>query len=398
MTKEFRSPKSEVQIFSKPRSLRAAGFGLVSSFAILVSGFLIFAPSPCFPASPWSLALPGWQYEFPRDHQPHRDFKTEWWYFTGNLHDTDGRRFGYQVTFFRQGIRPPADRGETASDLIVNDLPFAHFCISDPEGHRFLFQQKISRGAFEQAGFGQSNRLAWIDDWSLHLHADQSFKLQASSDAAALVLDLANTKPSWTIHGIDGVSQKAIGEGRASHYYSGTRLRTGGTLTLENKHFAVTGESWFDHEWATNQLTPEQAGWDWFSVQLDDGSELMLYQMRLRSGATDPASSGTYINASGQTRHLVRDDYHLEPLQFWTSKKSGARYPVSWRISVPNIDLQLELTTPIPNQELALESITYWEGMIDLHGTNEGHPTRGHGYLELTGYASPLTATLAEHK
>ena len=182
-------------------------------------------------AADWRLALPGWEYAFPRDHQPHPEFKTEWWYFTGNLEDEGGKRFGYQVTFFRQGIRPPALRSLTASRLIVNDLPFAHFCISDPGGNRFLFQQKIGRGSLGDAGFGDGDRLAWIDDWSLRLESGERFHLQAATGAAALTLDLENAKPSWAIHGLEGISRKAAGEGHASHYYSGTRMKTGGALT-----------------------------------------------------------------------------------------------------------------------------------------------------------------------
>jgi len=377
-----------------PRS-QAAGcrFHYGALFSTLLFLFGIFSTPACAadPPAAWRLALPGWPYEFPRDHQPHPDFKTEWWYFTGNLHDSAGRPFGYQVTFFRQGIRPPGVRAGTTSRLLVNDLPFAHSCISDPQGKRFLFQQRISRGVLGQSGFGEGERLAWIDDWSLLLHKDQTFHLQAANDETSLTLDLSNARSSWVIHGQNGVSQKAAGEGHASHYYSGTRMRSTGSLVLGGKRFQVEGESWFDHEWATNQLTPEQAGWNWFSVQLEDGTELMLYQMRLKSGGIDPASSGTFVAADGQARHLVRDDYRLTPLRFWTSAKTHARYPAAWRIEVPALYLDLEVETPLPDQELALPSISYWEGMIDLKGNRDGHPVKGHGYMELTGYAGALT-------
>jgi predicted secreted hydrolase len=341
-------------------------------------------------AEGWRLALPGWHYEFPRDHHPHAGFKTEWWYFTGNVRDASGRRFGYQVTFFRQGIRPPGARGDTASALIVHELPFAHFAVSDVASGRFHFGQRINRGAFGQAGFGDGERVAWVEDWTLRLDSHERFHVEAKDGSHALALTLSSVKP-WAIHGENGVSQKAAGEGRASHYYSGTRLATQGTLTVDGKQFAVSGESWFDHEWATNQLTPEQAGWDWFSIQLHDGTELMLYQLRLRAGGSDPQSSGTFVGRDGRTRHLRRDDYTLTPVEFWKSPANGARYPVAWEIAVPRLDLQLRVSTPLPAQELALEAIAYWEGAIDVEGTRAGQPVRGQGYMELTGYAGPLS-------
>lgn len=360
----------------------------------IIATFFQFSASgaelPLAPTAEWRAALPGWRYEFPRDHQPHPDFKTEWWYFTGNVRDSANRRFGYQITFFRHGIRPPGTRGGD-SRLIMNELPFAHFAISDVAEERFHFRQKINRGVFGQAGFGKGDRLAWIDDWTLRLDTDGAFRIDAKDGPIALALELTAAKP-WTIHGENGVSQKAAGEGRASHYYSGTRLATHGTLEVEGKQFEVSGESWFDHEWATNQLTPEQAGWDWFSVQLDDGTELMLYQMRLRSGGTDAQSSGTFTDRDGQTQHLARGDYELAPLEFWTSPKTKARYPVAWQLTIPRLDFKARISTPLRAQELALESIAYWEGAIDVDGTRAGQAVRGRGYMELTGYAGALSA------
>ena len=340
-------------------------------------------------AADWRVALPGWQYEFPRDHRIHADFKTEWWYFTGRLTDEKGGIFGYQLTFFRQGLRPPADRAGETSRFIVDDLKFAHFAVSDIGAQRFHFQQKLSRGAFAEAGFGVENNLAWIDDWSLELQPDGTLTLRARSDKAALELRLASTKP-WIIHGENGVSQKAEGEGRASHYFSGTRLATTGTLSLGGGSLRVSGESWLDREWATNQLTAEQVGWNWFSIQLDDGSELMLYQMRTRAGGLDPNSSGTFVARDGSTQHLRREDYELTPLQSWTSKETGGRYPVAWQLTVPKLGMQLHIETPLAAQELVLKPIAYWEGLIEVNGTRAGAKVRGHGYMEMTGYAGAL--------
>ena len=333
----------------------------------------------------------GLDYEFPRDHLPHPEFKTEWWYFTGNCATKPGGNSATSSRFSARDCALQATRSATASRLIMNDLPFAHFAISDPSAKRFVFQQKLSRGAFDEAGFGSADRLAWIGDWQLGIEEAGAFRLHAATDEAALDLKVGNADAAWAIHGAGGISQKAAGEGRASHYYSGTRMETRGTLTLAGERFEVSGESWFDHEWATNQLTPEQAGWNWFSLQFGDGTELMLYQMRLRDGGVDPYSSGTWIGPAGMTQHLAREDYQLTPTRFWTSRESGARYPVAWQLAVPRLGLRCSIETPLDAQELSLKSIAYWEGMIRVAGTRNGREVSGQGYMELTGYAGALT-------
>jgi predicted secreted hydrolase len=351
---------------------------------------LILSIAPCVHAqNAWRLSLPGWTYEFPRDHFTHPEFKTEWWYFTGNLHDDDGKRYGYQLTFFRQGVRPLANRTGTTSRFICDELKFAHFAVSDASGQRFLFTQKTSRGAFGEAGFAKGDRIAWIDDWSLELLSKDSMRLAARTKDASIALTVTATKP-WVIHGDNGVSQKADGEGRASHYYSGTRLATSGTLSLSGRQVAVNGTSWFDQEWASNQLTPDQVGWNWFAVQMSDGSELMLYQMRLRDGGLDPNSSGTLVAPNGQALHLRRDDYTLTPTRWWTSDATKTRYPIAWKLRIPIHEIEAEITTPLERQELELPTIAYWEGMIDVQGARGGQPIRGEGYMELTGYAGAL--------
>jgi predicted secreted hydrolase len=340
-------------------------------------------------AAEWKTAEPGWSYEFPRDHHAHDEFKTEWWYFTGNLADSTGRRFGYQLTFFRQGIRPPAERERELSRFVVDDLKFAHFTVTDAAGGRFRFEQKTSRGAFGEAGFDDGERLAWIETWTLRMGADGVFHLKAETKDAAVDLQLTSAKPP-AIHGEGGVSAKAAGEGHASHYYSLTRLQTVGHMRIGEASFDVAGDSWFDHEWATNQLAPEQIGWDWFSVHFDDGTELMLYQMRLANGTADPTSSGTWIAADGSTAHLPSSAFHLTPTRWWQSRKSGAKYPIAWQVDLPARGLKLEVRAVIDDQELALLPVAYWEGAIDVVGTRDGAAIQGRGYLELTGYAGPL--------
>lgn len=339
----------------------------------------------------WQIAQPGWSYEFPRDHRAHPDFKTEWWYFTGNLRDAQGHEFGFQLTFFRQGVRQEVQVDE--SKFLVRDFKFAHFAISDLAGRKFFFTQKISRGAFGEAGFGPE-RLAWIDGWQLLETKEGAFEITASSEGRALHLGLATARPA-VIHGENGVSQKAAGAGHASQYYSFTRMATDGELTVPGGSKQVTGETWFDHEWATNQLTPEQAGWNWFSVQFADGTELMLYQMRLRNGGLDPDSSGTFVARDGGSTHLRNEDFKLTPLAWWTSPQTKARYPIRWRLQIASQQMDCEISTPLENQELALSGIAYWEGAIRVSGRRAGAPLAGRGYMELTGYNGALSSLSA---
>ena len=344
---------------------------------------------PCIAAGgDWRAAVPGWSYEWPRDHRVHTDFKTEWWYLTGNLRAADGRRFGYQLTFFRQGLRLPGSP-EVKSRFVGDALKFGHFTITDLSAGEFHFSQSLKRGAFGEAGFADDHRLAWLGDWSLELAADGAFLARATDGARSLSLRLESSKP-WAVHGEGGISRKAEEDGHASHYYSATRMRSAGTLRIGGKDVAVEGESWFDHEWATNQLGRGQVGWDWFSVQLDDGSELMIYQLRRNDGTVDRASSGSWISADGAVRHLRKDDIELTPQRFWKSPKTGGNYPLAWSVKVPSLKLELNVSTPLDAQELVLKPVVYWEGLIDIAGSREGRTVKGHGYLELTGYSGAL--------
>jgi predicted secreted hydrolase len=312
----------------------------------------------------WRTAEPGWQFEFPRDHYPHREFKTEWWYFTGNLFDEDGHRFGYELTFFRQGVRPAAERDPNASRFIVDDLKFAHFAITDVAGQQFRFEQKTSRGAFGEAGFEDAKRLAWIDDWTLTAKDDGVFDLSASGKAGTIRVHLIAKKPP-IIHGENGVSVKIADGSSASHYYSMPRLETTGELVGHDRAFRVRGESWFDHEWSSSQLGKGQVGWDWLCLQWEDGGELMLYRMRLENGGVDPSSSGTWIAADGTTTHLRAADFQMTPVASWKSKASGGQYPIGWRIAVPSQRAEFTIKAALDDQELKLGPITYWEGAID---------------------------------
>ena len=337
----------------------------------------------------WRIAEPGWRFEFPRDHHVHREFKTEWWYFTGNLLDADGRRFGYELTFFRHGIQPAAERDPNASRFIVDDLKFAHFAITDIAARQFHFGEKRSRGAFGEAGFNDANRLAWIENWSLIATSNDGFDLAAATDFGMLRLHLHPTRPP-VIHGENGVSVKAAGGSSASHYYSIPRLETSGEIIVNGKTRPVRGETWFDHEWSSSQLGKGEVGWDWVCLQWDDGSALMLYRMRLANGGVEPSSSGTWIAPDGSATHLRSTDFEMAPTSFWKSKANGAQYPVGWRIALPAQHAEFTIQATLQDQELKLGAITYWEGAIDASGTRDGKPIRGRGYLELTGYVGTL--------
>jgi predicted secreted hydrolase len=348
-----------------------------------------------FVAAEWKIAEPGWKYEFPRDHHAHPEFKTEWWYFTGNLFDQEGQRFGYELTFFRQGIRPAGERDPNASRFIVDDLKFAHFAVTDVHGRQFRYEQKMNRGAFGEAGFDDPGpRLAWIENWSLTAKGDDAFELTASGAAGILHLDLRSTRPP-IVHGENGVSVKTAGGGSASHYYSIPRLETTGTLAGNGSARTVRGESWFDHEWSSSQLGNGQVGWDWVCLQWEDGAALMLYRMRLENGGVDSSSSGTWIAPDGTTTHLKAADFQMTPTSVWKGSATEAKYPIEWRIVLPTQRADFTIKAALEDQELKLGPITYWEGAIDAAGTRDGRPIKGRGYLELTGYAGKLSESMS---
>jgi predicted secreted hydrolase len=354
----------------------------------LVFALVLSTTCSCL-AQDWRSAAPGWQYEFPRDHHAHREFKTEWWYFTGNIFDEVNRRFGFELTFFREGIIPPAQRTEQKSRFVVEDLKFAHFTVTDDSGRKFRFEQKVSRGAFGDAGFDRGDQIAWIDDWSLAIARGTEFHVAAAMPDASVNLVLAPQKQP-AVHGQNGISTKAAGENHASHYYSLTRLSTRGTIRIGAKEFPVNGASWFDHEWATNQLAPNQVGWNWLCVQFANGTDLMLYQMRFADGTVDPASSGTVIAIDGGVTHLTSGDFTMKQLARWQSAKTGAVYPVEWQVNVPSRQLSFVVRPVLQEQELALQPLAYWEGAIGVTGKLGNERIIGDGYLELTGYAGPL--------
>lgn len=337
----------------------------------------------------YKTAQPGFDYQFPRDHFNHPDYRTEWWYYTGNLKAADGHRFGFELTFFRLAI----SRDNTdASPWAVQDLYVAHLALSDIDGKRYYHMQRVNRSGPGLAGASLEQSRVWNGNWQATIHGDTQ-QLKAITEQFSLQLDLLTHKPP-VIHGNEGVSQKSAGLGHASHYVSFTRLLTNGTIELNGKSYQVSGTSWMDHEYFTHELDPNQAGWDWVSLQLDDNTELMLYRFRHKDGTLDPFSSGTYIDTEGKSRFLSVSDFTMTPhRETFTSPATKATYPIQWHVTVPSLKLDVELRTPLPDQELVSEGhagLTYWEGAITISGTRGSKPCSGVGYLEMTGYSKPV--------
>ncbi len=351
------------------------------------------------------LALPGYKFQFPRDHGSHPEFRTEWWYYTGHLRDKTQRRFGYQLTFFRTALAPEILK--RSSKWASRDVMFAHFALTDERGQRFFTDDRISRKALGLAGAeiatSKPPRI-WLGDWNIQFTGKrgQSQAIRAQGRArnqndAIFAIDLKHSAVHGPIeHGQNGVSQKSSGVGRASHYYSFTRLNSVGKVTIGNQNFSVEGQSWFDHEFGSSQLSSQQTGWDWFSLQLSDGRDLMLYQLRLQDGQTDPFSSGTIISSDGKARHLKRSDFSIGVLNNWRSPHTNGVYPAQWRVKVPREKISLTITPTLPDQELNTSrstGISYWEGLVNATGSSQKGAVTALGYVELTGYDKRFKGT-----
>lgn len=339
----------------------------------------------------YRLAVPGYHFVFFRDNFNHPDFQTEWWYYTGNLQSRDGRVFGFELTFFREGVARDAD---VTSPWQIEDVYLAHLALSDIGGRQYLSTERLNRAGPGLAGAELDQHRIWNGNWSVEWHADTQ-NLRAVADRFTLALTFKSLKPP-VINGVDGVSQKSEGRGHASYYISSTRLETHGEISLDGKTYNVEGVSWMDHEFFSQLFDQEQAGWDWFSIEFNDGTELMLYELRRRDGTVDPYSAGTYVDTSGRARHLRLTDFRLEPGRTWFSPATHAAYPVAWRVEVPALGLSIEVATPLETQEFVSGTRfapSYWEGAIRAKGTKQGVPVSGAGYLEMTGYDRPVHLT-----
>lgn len=322
---------------------------------------------------------------FPADHGPHPEFRTEWWYFTGNLETPEGRRFGFQLTFFRSALAPAMPPRKSA--WAARQAWLAHFTVTDVAGGQFHSFERWSRSAIGLAGAQATPFRVWLQDWSAEGGPVFPLRLRASQEEVGIDLLLQQGKPP-VLQGDRGLSRKSAEPGNASYYYSLTRMPAAGTVRLAGDRLSVSGTAWMDREWSTSALGPDQVGWDWFSLQLSNGSELMLYRLRRGDGSADPASSGTVIGPAGNTRRLGLDGFAIESTGLWESPRSKARYPARWRLRVPSEQLDLTVTPLLADQELDV-SFRYWEGAVEIEGTRAGRPVGGKGYVELTGYTEP---------
>ena len=345
----------------------------------------------------FSQALPGYTYQFPRDFYSHDDFRIEWWYYTGNLEEVGtSRPFGYQLTFFRVAL-DTVDSNPESSKWKVSHIYFAHMTLTDIKGEEFHYFERINRKGIGNAGADSERLMVWNEDWFLKSEEEKHL-LEAVESGTGLKLRLVPMK-QLVFHGENGISKKGSGVGNASHYFSYTRMKTSGTILIGGKTYKVLGTSWMDHEYSSNQLNDELSGWDWFSLKLDNQTELMLYQLRLKTGGVDSLSSGTLVSADGMARHLKQHEFIVKPLTQWKSKRSGITYPLGWELELPNLGIKLNLSPDLYDQELYnLRSISasYWEGSVTVDGTISGNPVKGKGYVELVGYGKPLMQDLPD--
>ena len=329
---------------------------------------------------------------FPKDHGPHPGYRTEWWYYTGNLQSDAGAPYGFQLTFFRRQISPAGAQNnwpKPHSAWRTQQVYLGHAAISDISKKRYLSSERIAREALGMAGVAQkaNETTIFIKNWSAKIGTG-SHMLKAATDNFSYELTLQPLKP-LILHGSAGYSHKGSTPERASCYYSITRLIAEGTLTLDGKTMPIKGLSWMDHEFSTAPLEPGIIGWDWFSLQLSDQSEIMLFQLRNERGGLHPASSGTFIDPSGRPRHLNRENFSVEVLDQWKSPKSGAVYPVRWQVAVFPLAIQLTVTANMSDQEMQTPGstgVTYWEGSVAANGSVANQAVQGRGYVELTGY------------
>jgi predicted secreted hydrolase len=340
-------------------------------------------------ADEWRKALDSRIWNFPGDHGAHPEFRTEWWYFTGHVEDESGRLFGYQLTFFRQGM---AQKPLQKSAWALRDVYFAHAALSDVADQKLHVLEKVSRGSLGMADYSREKMDIRLENWSIRQTGENGFALKAQGGEVELSLDLEAVKPK-VFHGKGGLSQKAEGAGNASFYYSYTRLQSKGLLRLSKREFRLKGWSWFDHEFSTTALSEQQVGWDWFAIQLESGEELMMYGLRLRDGTVDRYSHGTWVDKNGISTSLALKDFHVSVLDMWKSVQSGGNYPAAWKIEIPSKRLVLEVRPAFADQELRLKGLAplnYWEGSCKVEGQREGQPTKGRAYVEMTGYAGSL--------
>jgi len=325
--------------------------------------------------------VPGRAFRFPRDHGAHPEYRTEWWYVTGWLRAGD-RDLGFQVTFFRN--RPRI--GEASpSAFAPRQLLFAHAAIADPAVGRLLHDQRAARAGFGLAAAGEETTDVHIDDWALALGGG-AYRARIAAREFAFALDFTPSQPIL-LQGEAGFSRKGPGERQASYYYSYPHLAVSGTLERRGARERVEGSAWLDHEWSSEYLAPQAAGWDWVGLNLDDGAALMAFRIRAKEGGVFWAGGGAR-DALGSVRILAPGEAGFVPLRRWRSPRTGIEYPVAMRLYAGGRELALEPL--LDDQELdsrASTGVLYWEGAVTA--LERGRRV-GRGYLELTGYGKPV--------
>ena len=373
--------------------------------ALAASAALAVLPAPDGARQPsFAQALVPQPMEFPRDQGPHPDYRQEWWYVTGNVDSAGGERFGFELTIFRFALAPgmpqPAQvesrSGAESSPWRTRQIYLGHFAVTDVARHTFRFTVKQSRGALGLAGAQADPFRVWVGDWQIGGSdgqqaaptqapaGDTAWRLQAAEQGYVVSLAARPLMPP-VLNGDGGLSRKSGQPGNATYYYSIPRVSVSGIIIRDGQPLQVHGLAWLDREWGSGSLGPQETGWDWFGLQLADGSCLMFYSLRDRSGAEDPYSAGTWVDSAGHTRPLSRDDVRIQVLGYWTDP-GGTRYPARWRLVMPALGLDVTVHPLLANQEL-VTSPRYWEGAVALSGTRSGRPVAGRGYVELAGYA-----------
>ncbi len=323
-------------------------------------------------------------FELPADHGPHPEFRNEWWYVTGNLADAAGRQFGYQLTLFRIALSPTAPPAD--SPWRANQVYMGHLALTDVAGNRHYGFERFSRAALGLAGAQATPFRVWLDDWTLTGGESNLFPLRIRAREGDIALDLTlDAGKPVVLQGDRGLSQKSAEPGNASYYYSHTRMPTQGVVSVGGQNFKVGGASWLDREWSTSALGPDQSGWDWFALQLDDGRDLMFYRLRRKDGSMDSFSKGILVATDGQTQRLRWNDVELQPLGQWVSSRTGDHYPAGWRLRLPAENLDLTVTPKVADQEMRL-TVRYWEGAVAVSGRAGDRMVSGQGYLEMTRY------------
>ena len=333
-------------------------------------------------------ALEPLAFQFPRDHGPHNEYATEWWYYTGNLTDDDGGQYGFQLTFFRSALAP--GESDRPSDFAAQQIYMAHFAVTSAPARRHFSFDRFSRGAAGVAGATGAPRYeVWLDDWRAQETLPGQMRLQAAAQSdigpVSIDLTLTQTRPPL-LHGDAGFSRKGPEPGNANLYYSLVHMDTAGHVVFGGEKIPVTGLSWMDHEFGTSALSRDAVGWDWFAVTLDNDVVLMFAEIRAASGAAQEVFQGTLSFPDGRQFPICPADFNLAPTGQWTSPTSGTVYPSGWRVSLPRYDIDLTIKPLIDNQEMNV-AFSYYEGATVVRGTMDGKPVTGAGYVELTGYA-----------